>query len=199
MPTRWQPVCDWLADEFPMALRSHGVGVPWSPDTARHNRTDGSGAWGSLTSRAFGWDTEAFGWPRWLGATGHAFSAGPAASVNALAAPEVWSTSREQLEAWLAKGLLLDGPAAIAMIERGLGDLIGFSAGAMDDVRSAPGRVECVLDPAFGLEPPASVGMPAKAISVHADGTRTTAVIEENAVRLPRALQMWEFVVLVWP
>ncbi|MFC1452397.1 hypothetical protein ACFLSJ_03525 [Verrucomicrobiota bacterium] len=153
-----RPICDWLADTFPMALRSRGVGLPWSPDVARHNRTDGSGTWRSITTPGFGWDAQRFGWPRWLGGVGHAFSMAAGAGVNALPAPEVWASSQGNLESWLAGGVLLDGPAASAMIERGMGEHIGFARGAMVATSRRRCSVENVLDGDFGLRADALMG-----------------------------------------
>ena len=154
---RWRPICDWLSDTFPMSLRSHGIGVPWSPDVGRRHHADGSGRWGSITPRSFGWDHRHFGWPKWLGAAGHAFAMAPDTTINAISAAEVWSFDRDVLEGWLSEGLLLDGPAAAALMELGLGDLIGFQDGQMVDREETPFHIENVLDAAFGLRSGAQI------------------------------------------
>jgi hypothetical protein len=140
----WRPICDWLADTFPMSLRAVGVGLPWSPEMARRIHTDGSGKWQSLLCPSRGWAD-------WLGATGHAFTMRPASSVNALAGPVVWSFSDEELRGWLAGGLLLDGMAAHILVERGLGDLIGVRCARFLTQEERLYTVENCLDADFAL------------------------------------------------
>lgn len=146
----WRPVCDWLADTFPMTLRSIGVGIPWSQDMGRAIHTDGSGAWQSLTCPSRGW-------ARWLGAAGRAFSMRPGDAVNALAGPVVWSFSDAQIRQWLSHGALLDGVAAHILIERGLGEWIGMRRGRLITQQDALYSVEQVLDAAFGLRAGAQI------------------------------------------
>ena len=141
---RWRPVCDWLADEFPMSLRPVGVGIPWTPEMGRRMRTDGSGKWQSLTCPSRGW-------ANWLGAAGHAFAMRPQPAVNALAGPIAWCFPEETLRAWLAGGVLLDGVAASILVERGLGDLIGVRAGRFVTQEETLYSIEHCLDPAFSL------------------------------------------------
>jgi hypothetical protein len=139
----WRPVCDWLADEFPMTLRPVGVGIPWSQDMGRAMHTNESRKWQSLTCPSRGW-------ARWLGAAGQAFAMEPGEEVNALAGPVVWSFDDEQLRAWLAKGVLLDGVAADILVQRGYGEWIGLQGGRMITQADALYSVEQVLDSAFG-------------------------------------------------
>ncbi|HUT73500.1 MAG TPA: hypothetical protein VM221_01545 [Armatimonadota bacterium] len=149
---RWRPLCDWLADQFPLSLRSVGVGVPWSPDMSRRLRTDGSGGWQSLTCPSRGW-------ARWLGAAGQAFSVVASPAVNALGGPVAWSFSDDQLRAWLAQGLLLDGEAASILLARGLGDLIGVRGGRFIAHGEVLYSVEQCLDAEFSLRPGAQISV----------------------------------------
>ncbi len=118
---RWRPVCDWLAKEFPMTMRSVGVGLPWSPEMGAQVRLpEGSqGHWESL-------ECSHRDWVSWLGAFGQAFAMGAAPLVNALSGPVVRSFSDAQLKEWLSRGVLLDGPTAQYLYSRGLGDLLGL-------------------------------------------------------------------------
>ena len=156
----WRPVCDWLADEFPMTLRPAGVGIPWSPDMGRAIHTDGSGKWQSLTCPSRGW-------ANWLGAAGHAFALRPSDTVNALAGPVVWSFSDEQLREWLSKGVLLDGIAAHILVERGLGDWIGLRGGRLITQQDALYSVEQILDPAFGQRAGALISANHESLAAH--------------------------------
>ena len=116
---RIRPACDWLAETFPMSLRSVGVGLPWTEDMGRRVYTESTGGahWRQLTCPHRGWSG-------WLGGAGHAFAMRPM-RVNALAGPGVWAFSDEELREWLAGGLLVDGPAAAILVARGLGEFIG--------------------------------------------------------------------------
>lgn len=148
---RWRPVCDWLADEFPMSLRSVGIGIPWSEDMGRRLHTDGSGKWQSLTCPSRGW-------ANWLGATGYAFAMAPSPSVNALGGPVVWSFSDAELQQWLSKGVLLDGVAAHILTERRMEDLIGARRARLVSQKDIFYSVEHCLDAGFSLR--ASAEMP---------------------------------------
>lgn len=140
---RWRPVCDWLADEFPMSMQATGVGLPWTPEMGRRAHTDGSGRWQSLHVPSRGWAT-------WLGGCGLAFTTRPQ-PVNALAGPLAWCFNEVELRQWLAGGLLLDGEAAAILVERGLGDLVGLRAGRWVEHGSPLWSVEHCLDPDFAL------------------------------------------------
>lgn len=153
--TAWRPASDWLADTFPMSLRTVGVGVPWSEDMGRSIRLGKRAGWAAL-------QCPTRGWARWLGAAGHAFSMRPAARVNALAGPIAWAFSEEQLRDWLAHGLLLDGPAAEILVRRGLGGLIGLRSARLIDQGSVLYSVEQTLDAQFGLREGAQMSVNAK-------------------------------------
>ena len=137
-----RPSMDWLADGFPMSLRTIGVGVPWSPDMGRAIRTEQGCSWHELhcPSRA---------WAYWLGAAGIAFTMRPQDRVNALAGPMTWSFDDDTLKQWLASSLLLDGGAAAILADRGFGDLIGVSSWRMVTQRELLYSIEECMDPAF--------------------------------------------------
>ena len=140
----WRPVADWLADEFPMTLRSVGVGVPWSEDMSRTVHTDGSGRWQSLVC-----PTRA--WALWLGAAGRAFTMRPSDAVNAIAGELAWTFGEDDLHAWLTRGLLLDGSAAQVLVERGFGQHLGVTASRMITQKDACFSIEHCTDAAFGM------------------------------------------------
>jgi len=118
----WKPVCDWLADEFPMSLISLGIGLSWSPDLAKKIHTDSGGNWHELVYQGRGW-------ARWLGAAGFAFSMTPSPLVNAIGGKNAWGFADAELEEWLHHGLMLDGVAASILLERGFGEFLGITGG----------------------------------------------------------------------
>ena len=140
----WRPTLDWLADLFPMTLRSVGVGVPWSPDMGRTMHAYEGGGWEALSCPSRGWTG-------WLGGAGQAFSTRASDHVNAVSGPIAWAFSDEQWRAWLAKGVLLDGQAAAILLERGLGRLIGVKTGRLITQAEVIYAVEQCTDAAFGL------------------------------------------------
>lgn len=155
----WRPALDRLADLFPMSLRSAGIGLVWSSDASRHTHTETAGRdgwWRSLVCPSLGWTG-------WLGAAGLAFSmrSGPA-PVRALAGRQAWAVPDAECEAMLGAGLLLDGPAAAILTERGFGALLGIESArwiAQDKVLYS---VEQTLDPAFALRPGGQISVNAK-------------------------------------
>lgn len=170
----WRPALDRLADLFPMSLRSAGVGILWSPDAARSLRTNGSGRWGSLIPKSLGW-------AGWLGAAGLAFSMRPPGAVAALGGDQAWALAEEDLRTRLAAGLLLDGPAAAALAERGLGPLIGVGRTRWISQDEAVYSMEQCLDPAFSFRVGGRISVNAKPFSRRlfqaelADGARAVS------------------------
>jgi len=148
----WRPTLDWLADEFPMNLRSHGVGIPWSEDMSRKVHTDGSGRWQSLLCRSRSW-------ANWLGACGHAFSMRPSPAVNALGGNVAWSYSDAELRDWLSKGVLIDGSAASILVERGFGKLLGVRSARMVGQDEVLYSVENCLDEEFAVRAHAQISV----------------------------------------
>jgi hypothetical protein len=140
----WHPVCDWLADGFPMTMKSHGIGIPWSEDMGRKVHTDGSGKWQSLICKSRGW-------ANWLGAAGIAFSARPSWHVNALNGNAVWAFSDKQLKEWLSQSLLIDGEAAQILVERGFGKHIGIRNGRRISFYDILYSIEHCTDADFAL------------------------------------------------
>ncbi|MBI5093753.1 MAG: hypothetical protein HZB26_15075 [Candidatus Hydrogenedentes bacterium] len=149
---RVKPVLDWLGEQFPPSWTSYGAGVPWRADFSRNVHTDGRNDWRSLEVASRGWDN-------WLGAFGIAFQKEPHASLNALAGTMVWGYDEDTLRAWLAAGLLLDGPAAAAMVERGLGELIGLADTRFITQDEVLYSMEESLDAEFGLRPSAQMSL----------------------------------------
>lgn len=118
---RVRPNMDWLADNFPMTMKSVGAGVPWSQDMGRLIRLEEGRSWFELQCSCRGWSN-------WLGAAGIACSARPQECVNALAGPIAWSFDDTTLKQWLTAGLLLDGGAAAILVKRGFGKWIGVKS-----------------------------------------------------------------------
>jgi hypothetical protein len=141
---RWRPTCDWLADTFPLTLRPVGVGMPWSEDMGRRVHADSTGKphWFSLVCPHRGW-------AGWLGGSGIAFTMRPM-TVNTLGGAGAWAFTDEEIRRWLTGGLLLDGPAAAILLERGFGELIGLRNGRFITQQDRLYAVEHALDPAFG-------------------------------------------------
>jgi hypothetical protein len=140
---RVRPNLDWLADRFPMTMRSVGVGVPWSQDMGRTIRTERGESWFEL-------HCPSRGWAYWLGAAGVAFSARAQEGVNALSGSLAWAFDDATLKRWLASGLLLDGPAAAILVERGLDEWIGVRSCRWITQDDALYSMEECRDPAFG-------------------------------------------------
>ena len=149
---RVRPALDWLADVFPLSLRSVGVGAPWTQDMGRLIHTEKGASWSELQCPSRGW-----AW--WLGAAGVAFSARAQPFVNALAGPIAWAFDDETLERWLASGLLLDGPAAAILVERGFGRLMGVRSAGWITQQDALYSVEECRDGAFALRQGAQISV----------------------------------------
>ncbi|NLG27526.1 MAG: hypothetical protein GX557_06420 [Chloroflexi bacterium] len=153
--TAWRPACNWLADAFPMTLRSVGVGVPWSEDMGRTIRLEPGASWRSL-------QCPSRGWAHWLGASGHAFAMHAAPRVNALAGPVAWAFDERHLRDWLSRGVLLDGGAAEVLLQRGLGEFVGLTGGRRIGQEDLLYSVENTLDARFGLRAGAQISVNAK-------------------------------------
>jgi hypothetical protein len=142
---RVRPNLDWLADKFPMTLKSVGVGVPWSQDMGRTIHTTEGKSW-------FEFQCPSRGWSYWLGAAGIAFSARLQKDVNALAGPIAWSFDDATLKQWLSGGLLLDGVAAAILVERGLGKWIGAQSTRFVTQEDVLYSIEECRDPRFAVQ-----------------------------------------------
>jgi len=152
-----------------MSLRPVGVGIPWSQDMSRLLRLGSvASAQGDSRSGKTGWGSlvcPSRGWALWLAAAGHAFAMRPSEAVNALAGPVTWSFDAADLKRWLSGGLLVDGPAALVLVERGFGPLIGLLSGRLVTQDEVLYSMERSRDARFGLRPDARMSVNAKPYS----------------------------------
>lgn len=171
---RWRPVCDLLADEFGPHLQSVSVGTPWPQTVGRRIHTDESGKWQSLVGSTRRWCS-------WLGAAGQAFSMQQSPAVNALSGDGVWAFDDDELQAWLRQGLLLDGEAALALVERGFGAAIGVDSGRFIVQDEVCYSVEQSLDAEFALRAGAQMSVNCESYAARlfqgelADGARVVS------------------------
>lgn len=149
---RVRPNLDWLADHFPMPLKSVGVGVPWSQDMGRLMRLGEGKSWFELHCPSRGWAS-------WLGTAGIAFSARAQNRVNALGGPVVWSFDDATLKQWLARGLLLDSVAAAILTERGFGQWIGIRSARFVTREQVLYSAEDTRDARFALRAGARISL----------------------------------------
>ena len=147
---RSRPTLDWLAETFPMSLRSVGVGCPFSQDVSRRVHAEKSGDWPALVCPFDGWFS-------WLGAAGQAFSRRASEHVNALHGPATWAYSDEELRQWLSRGVLLDAIAAHILIERGFEPLIGLKNGRFVTQAQMRYSFEHCIDERFAIRKGAAV------------------------------------------
>ncbi|WP_328885177.1 hypothetical protein [Streptomyces sp. NBC_00316] len=148
--TDWRPTLDWLADTFPTSLRTVGVDIPWSPQTARELRIDANGT--AAGGRWQALEVPHREWAGWLGSIGHAVtSRGGESAVRALAGESCWAYDDVQIRDWLRGGLLLDGPAAEILHRRGFGDLIGVHGMRTPGPEGPVPAREICTDPEFAL------------------------------------------------
>ncbi|MCW3816027.1 hypothetical protein ONA91_16415 [Micromonospora sp. DR5-3] len=141
-----RPALDLIADLFPPALRSTGVGIPWSPHVARHRAVPAGehGRWEALAAPVGGIAP-------WLIAAGTAVSLRGEGRVNALPATMVDVATAEDVHRWLSGGVLLDGPAALGLQARGYGRLIGLTDARWISQGHLPFSIERCTRADFGL------------------------------------------------
>ena len=152
---RVKPALDWIGEQFPKSMTSVGVGVPWHEDMSRRTHTNRADDWWGLTVETQGWD-------RWLGPLGFAFAKSVQPEVNALAGAMPWAFDDEEIRGFLAGGLLLDGPAAAALVERGLGAHIGLGGARFITQEDVLYSTEESVDGEFGLRPRAQMSLNAE-------------------------------------
>ncbi len=140
----WQPALNWLSERFPPTLKSHGIGIPWHEDASRRVHTAAGQDWRELLVRVMGW-------PAWLGGFGHPFQMRTSPALNALAGDMAWVPDEDELRELLRRGLLLDGPAAAVLVERGLGDWIGLQDARFISQADVLYSMEETTDPRFTL------------------------------------------------
>lgn len=154
--SRVKSALDWLSDLFPKSMKPVGIGVPWHADMSRIIHTDGrSEDWRSLQMDTGGWDN-------WLAPFGFSFQKHPSTVVNALSGTMPWGFDEVTLREWLSKGLLLDGPAAAVLVERGFGDLIGLSKPRFITQADVLYSMEESVNAEFGLRPGAQMSLNAE-------------------------------------
>ncbi len=146
---------DWLADTFPLSLKSVGVGVPWAEEMGRRVHTQAGRSWFEL-------QTPSRGWAYWLGTAGIAFSAHEKEGLNAIAGPLAWGFGDETLLRLLSGGLLLDGEAARILCERGLGEYIGVKRWRSITQEDVLYSIESCRDPRFALRAGAQISLNGK-------------------------------------
>ncbi|MCC7352783.1 MAG: hypothetical protein IT330_03420 [Anaerolineae bacterium] len=147
-----KPTLNWLSDLFPDTLRSRGVGCPWGEEMVRRKQTKPGATWRDLYCHPFGW-------PSWLGGFGHAFQMRKDETVNALGGDLGWAFTDEEIRWLLARGLLLDGPAAKILVERGFGKWIGLSDARFITQEDVVYTAEELTDPRVTMQVGAQVKM----------------------------------------
>jgi hypothetical protein len=119
-----------------------GIQILTSADAARHVRTSGGGDLNALNAGSAGW-------LRALSDHGHAltFEEDPVACLSGNMA---WAIDAPELRERLSGGILLDGPSASVLLQRGLGRLIGITRGEWEARETFPIAYEEICDDAFG-------------------------------------------------
>ncbi len=140
-----RPNLDFLQMHFPPTLQSQGIGIVWREDYSRRmhaaNPTTG---WRALHGRSRAWVP-------WLGALGFGFQMADAPAVNALAGEMAWALDDAELHGLLAQGLLLDGPAAMVLAQRGFSEHIGLSQPRTVTQQDVLYSMEQFTDPEFAM------------------------------------------------
>ncbi len=149
---RVKPMLAWIGGQFSRAMQPAGVGVPWHPDMSRALRTSGRLDWAALEVNTRGWD-------QWLAPFGFAYSKSPQPYVNALSGAMAWTFRDEELRDWLSRGLLIDGPAAAILVERGFGEYIGLDHPRFITQEDVLFSMEECFGPDFALRPGAQMSL----------------------------------------
>ena len=142
---RCKPGLDRLAELFPPALQSSGVGVLWRPDASLHVRTTHGQEMAELS-------VPLTGAAELLQALGIAVQA-RAGDVNCLWGPVAWAYSDAELRQLLSGGLWLDAVATAILQQRGFAAYLPAEHGfwwARDDINYSMEHPEST---ATGLEP----------------------------------------------
>lgn len=124
------------------SLRMRGIQILTSADASRHVRTSGRGDLNALNPKSTGWT-------RALSDHGHALTY-EEQPVACLSGKMAWAIDASELRERLARGLLLDGPSASVLLQRGLGRLIGITRGEWEAREVCPIAYEEICDDAFG-------------------------------------------------
>ncbi|MDD5705208.1 MAG: hypothetical protein PHR35_04740 [Kiritimatiellae bacterium] len=147
-----KPCLAWLGEEFPATLRAVGIGTPWHEDMGRRSHVPEGRQWQELEVATRGWDL-------WLCALGRSFQKRPHERVNALSGDMAWTFTDDELKAWLKQGLLLDGPAALILAERGFGEWIGLQNARLITQAEVLYAMEESVDAEFGLRAGARISV----------------------------------------
>ncbi len=149
---RVKPMLNWLSEQFPPGLDVVGVGTPWHPDMARKVRTNGRRDWRALEVSTRAWDHV-------LAPLGHGFQKKPSDTVNAISGDSAWCYDDDDLRQWLTRGLLLDGPAADILLQRGFGEYIGLEDARFVTQDEVLYSIEESLDSEFGYRKGAQISV----------------------------------------
>jgi len=87
--------------------------------------------------------------------------------LNAIGGSVAWAFDDETLRAWLSRGVLVDGPAALVLIARGFGSLIGFTSGRMVPQSEVLYTTEHCLDAEFAVRAGARVSVNTAEVATH--------------------------------
>jgi hypothetical protein len=139
MLRRSRPALDWIAERRPDLDATAGVGLPFRTDSAARVRTGGPGRPRPATAAALD-ELAADPGPAadYLLRYGVPVTAEPA-PVAALFGAAAWAFDDAELEAMLARGLLLDAVAAAVLDERGHGAAIGVRVAEIADRETPTG------------------------------------------------------------
>jgi len=133
-------------------MHSHGVGCLWSPDQTRlKHASPGAATWmNSLFCPTYGW-------PVWLGGFGVSFQMRASETVNALGGEMAWVFDDNEILQLLNRGLLLDGPAALILQERGFGHYLGLDEITSISQTDRLYSIEELTDARFSIRPGALI------------------------------------------
>lgn len=138
-----RPSLDWISARFSPDWQTTGVGLPWREDAEeRAHLPPGANMYG-FYSLPFsgGFFHLNYGIPT-------CFQSGP---VSALFGQVASVLDDSQINALLARGLILDGDSAQILQNRGFGDLLGCEVRAMVDREADSYAVEQIIRPAPGV------------------------------------------------
>ena len=143
---RLKPALSRLGELFPPTLQSSGVGVVWREDASRRIRTAGNAEWMDLNCPTRPWAVA-------TAALGFGYAMADQPLVNALSGAMAWALDDSEIESLLSRGLILDGPAARILDQRGFGPQIGLTDTRMVTQDEILYSMEEFTDADFALRP----------------------------------------------